>query len=513
MAGRWIRSVRVLGLVGAAVAALLAPPGPANAHRPSVPQLSWGTCDAGVDPVYQCATAVLPMDYRHPRGRTVEVALIRLPASDPEHRIGSVFIGHPFGTFDLVAGSPPGALAGFTQFDVIGYDGRGAGRSGERIDCDTDRSLWQPFTTRETRPGVLDPATMVKAAGEYADRCVRAHGELLRHLSTATMARDLDLLRTAVGDQKLTYVGISQGTFIGSTYASMFPGRARAMVFDAPVDASTWRDRPLQAFRDQAAESEDVLGRFFTSCAAHQPACGFGGADPRAAYDRLVARLDRHPVPSPDPSDPYPVDGDDVRVATNEALYSPRFWAPLADALARAEAGDVSAIRTAARQGFGNGAINDPVSPDINLWLANIALDSGFPHKVRDYLYAGARNRRTYPHFGSGILSSGYDLMIPGRWPADSPDVYRGPFRNPSYAAPILVVGGTHDHATPYAWAVRLTKDLGNARLLTYESEGHGALTDGNPCVLISALTFLTDGRTLPAPGTVCTQTTQPFPG
>jgi pimeloyl-ACP methyl ester carboxylesterase len=499
------RMAVVTALAGLLTAVLVVSPGDAVTHQP---RLEWGDCGPDVPAQYECAMAAVPLDHRKPRGRTTEIALIRLPAPDRQNRIGSVFVGHPFGTFDFIASSPPGALAGFRRFDVIGYDGRGAARSGDPVDCDTDRSQWQPFTSRAT----VDPKAMVAAAREYGRRCLASDGALLPHLSTAAMARDLDLLRAAVGDAKLTYLGASQGTFIGATYAAMFPGRTRAMVFDAPVDAETWRDRPLDAFRDQAVSTEDVLDRFFAACAAEPAECGFGAGDPRRAFERLLRRLDRHPVASPDPADPEPVDGDAVRIAANEASYSPSFWAPLATALADAERGDLRALHRAARHGFANGLVNDPVSATTNLWHANLAADSTFPRSVARYLRQGAENRRLFPHIGSGVLASGYDLMIPGRWPVRPAESYRGPFRNSAKNAPVLLIGGTHDPATPYSWAKRLTADLGNARLMTYDSDGHGALNDGDPCLLLPVLRYLTDG-TLPPAGTVCHQQFDPFPG
>lgn len=504
------RGLARAGLLVAVIAALLAPV-TASAHGSSkttstpVPVLAWGPCDGDVAPVYECVTAKVPLDYKRPRGKTVELALTRQPASDQAHKIGSVFLAHPLGMFDFIAEAPPGALAAFTRFDVIGYDGRGIGRARPALDCHTDRELMKAFGTAEK----LDVPAMVKAADKYGKQCEKAAGDLLPHLSTMTMARDLDLLRQAVGDTKLTYIGISQGTVIGATYASMFPGRVRAMVFDAVVDVPLWVNDPMRAFREQTAETEKVLTRFLDACAAHRDTCEFGAGKPRAAFDKLIKRLDRQPQPSPDPADPFPVNGDDVRAAALEMSYSPTFWAPFARGLADAERGDYTTLRRQARNGFGSGGvINDPVTPSFNLWYANVAADGRFPHKVKDFVRYGLENRQRFPHFGAG-----FDLLIPGRWPAEQAEVFRGPFRNPASNPPILMIGGTHDGATPYHWAQRMTEQLGNARLLTFDSDGHGALNDGDPCVLIPVFTFLTDGTTLPPAGTVCTQRYEPFGG
>jgi pimeloyl-ACP methyl ester carboxylesterase len=285
----------------------------------------------------------------------------------------------------------------------------------------------------------------------------------------------------------------------------MFPGRARAMVLDSPVDAATWRDRPLETWREQGVAFENTLDRFFAACAAHQDRCGFGGDDPEAAFGALVDRLDRVPLPAPDPaSDSQPVDGDEVRLATNDAMYDPSFWAPLAAALAQAETGDGSLVRQLAAA-----AINDRVSPTINRFFANNAVDQTYPDDVETLAQEGRHGYGLFEHFWA---EAAHINFVAGRWPVQSRDVFDGDFHNPDDATPIVIIGGTHDPATPYQWAERLAIDLGNARLITYESDGHGASNDLNPCVLGPVLTYLVDGATLPPDGLVCEQELEPFP-
>ena len=318
---------------------------------------------------------------------------------------------------------------------------------------------------------------MVAAADEYGRRCVEAHGDLLPHLSTTTMARDLDLLRAAVGDERLTYVGMSQGTDIGATYASMFPGRVRAMVFDAPVDAAGWRDRPLEIWREQDASYEQELDRFFMACAAHADACGFGGDDPETAFDDLLAALDASPIDSSDPAHPGPVDGDDVRTAAAEMMLDPRRWAGLAEALTpgrrRVTAPSSSRSPTARSTTSWRSTASSPTTPSAR----------GTRGVLADNL-ADLRHRYgLLDHFWARDVFVG---LVAHRWPVRSRDTFDGDYENPADAPTILVIGGTHDPATPYQWAERLTDDLGNARLLTYRSDGHGAIGDGDPCVVIA---------------------------
>ena len=473
----------------------LAVPAETGAQPESVPTIEWTDCGDG----FECAVTQVPLDHRRPRRASIDISLIRKPAADQEHRIGTLFIGHPLGTVDLIREQiPPPALDLLAQFDVVGYDGRGTD-----IDCGTDESLLEAFRSTAIPPDPAEVDAMVSSAEEYGRRCAETHGDLLPHISTTAMARDLDLLRAAVGDEQLTFIGTSQGTAIGAHYASMFPGRVRAMVLDAPWDVETGRDRPLELWREQSAAFEHVLDRFFMACAAHQAACGFGGTDPESAFDALLERLDHEPLPAPEPSDPRPVDGDEVRLAMNDAMYDPSRWPPLAAALAQAESGDGSLVRELASV-----ALNNRVNPTLNQFIANVAVDQDFPDDVATLAQEARHLDAVVPHFAA---EGTHINFLVGLWPARSRDVFDGDFQHADDAAPILVIGGTNDAATPYVWAERVVADLGNARLFTYESDGHGAINDLDPCVLRPVLTYLSDPSTPLPDDLVCEQQLEPF--
>lgn len=368
--------------------------------------------------------------------------------------------------------APPPALAIATaRFDFVGWDPRGVGAS-RPVQCGAGVDL----STGLPRPGRFDEAAWVRGARDYGRSCVAAQRELLPHLNTADTARDLDLLRQAVGDEKLSYMGISYGTLIGATYASLFPGRARALLLDSAIDPEVYLHRPLEARQEQVSSFERSLGRFFTACARDQVACaGFGGTDPEAAFDALVARLDAHPVPAPDAPGAPPLDGDGVLDAADDVVYSKHAWPVFAAALADAQAGDGSLMQLLNGPGTG-------FSGHASIVIR--ALDQDYPRQPRPMLDAGRFAGRAFPHFGwlSGYLELPFGLL-----PVEAARPFRGPFRNPAGAAPALVIGGTHDPATPYVWSQALTAQLGNARLLTYDSDGHGALTDLNGCVVLTA--------------------------
>jgi pimeloyl-ACP methyl ester carboxylesterase len=319
-------------------------------------------------------------------------------------------------------------------------------------------------------------------------------------MSTANVARDLDLLRAAVGDEQLNYLGFSYGTVIGATYATMFPGRARAMILDSPLDVEGYYDRPLENRHVQASGFENALDRFFMFCLAAGPSCGFGGSDPESAFDDLVATLDLAPLSSPDPALLPPLNGDLVLAGALNTMYDVSFWPMFAAALAAADAGDPGPMYDYLgfnQQGFGNDAT-------AAVW----SVDQRFGRRVDAHLADGEHTYGVFDHFW---WLGGYDSLTYALWPVEDRSAFRGPVENPAGANPILVIGITYDPATPFIGAERLTADLGNARLLTYQADGHGALTSLDLCLLAPFVDYLND-LTLPPEGARCVDQRPRFP-
>lgn len=481
MAGLLMVALVAVGLVGE------------TAGAAPVPVLQWADCGGG----FQCATATVPMDYRKPQGSKVELALIRKPALDQAHRIGSLFMnpGGPGGSgVEFVRTAPSPAFQLLSKFDVIGFDPRGVGASKPGVDCGPGSTqVTEPI--RFPRPPGIDQQAVVREVKERGECCVKKSGDILAHLSTANVARDLDLLRAAVGDSKLNYYGLSYGTVIGATYASMYPGKGRALLLDSPVDAQTYYDRPFEYGREQAVALEDVLDRFFAACTAAR--CGFGGSDPETAFDALVKRLNATPLPSGDPQHPAPVTGDEVLMNAVGFVYRQADWRYLADALTKLEAGDPSAMveLTGANGGFVAAAGS-----------AVLSVDQQFSHKLSEY---AAEDSHVYGLSRNFWFSYGTPMLIHGLWPVEDHGAFRGKIRNKS-GAQILVIGGRYDPATPYNWSERLTADLGNARLLTFRSTGHGAVPTFNACVL-GALSAYFETLALPPVGAECVDNRPPF--
>jgi pimeloyl-ACP methyl ester carboxylesterase len=496
---------RVCALAAAAACVLLgaaAPVAPAQAG-PAIPALDWQPCGqaAGVT----CATATVPRDYDEPAGATFELFLAKSPATDRARRIGSLIVN--FGGPGAPAADSFQALGaelfpGLNErFDIVAMDPRGVGQSRPAIDCkanqETEGLYAQPFPT----PATLDVPALIAHDTRYAERCQALNRDVLPFVSTENAARDIDLVRQGLGEERITYFGFSYGTFLGATYASLFPDGYRAMVLDGPVDATAYATDPLRSLSAQSSGLERALGRFLQACARDQAACrGFGGADPWAAYDRLLDGLDATPVPT---ADGRVVDGDDARAGTALALYGKASWPVLAQALADLQRGDGELMRAEADLFYGRLA-DGSYDPLLDRYFAIGALDQDYPADVDAYVRAGQRSWDQHEHFW---WNNGYVELDYGLYPVASDDVFRGPFRASAASPTPLVVATTYDPATPYRGALNLVRDLANARLLTMRGDNHTAYGGESACIDAAVEAYVEDG-TLPPAGRECPQDT-----
>lgn len=483
----------------AAVCAVAAPQAGAQKPRPVQP-LQWSDCGRGA----QCATATVPKDWSRPRRGTLDLAVVRVPARDPSRRIGSLFVnfGGPGGdAASTVEAIGADLFAGVNDhFDIIGMDPRGVGDSRPSIDCranqETEGVYAQPFE----RPETLDVRALVQRDTAYIRKCIELNREVLPYVSTANVARDIDHLRAAVGDRRLTYLGFSYGTFLGATYQSMFPDKVRAMVLDGALDPDQYVNDPLSSLDEQTAGFERAIGRFLQACAANQTAClGFGGDDPWAALDELIERAYESPIPA---ANGDPVDGDDVNAAVTQAVYAKQLWPDLAYALARAQQeNDGTVLRAIANLFYGR---NDDGSYDplTDRYFTISALEQRYPSDLRTFLREGFRSYNDYDH---SWWNHGYTEVAWGLYPVKADSAFHGPFRNPAAEPTTLVVGTTYDPATPYKESKRLVSQLGNARLLTMRGDGHTAY-GGNSLCIDTAVDAYLEELTLPAQRTVCRQ-------
>jgi len=489
----WVAVLSVLlGLLGAAGA---------QARAKAAASIPWAACADAEG--YECASVEFPRDYKRPNGRTVSIAVVRQPAKDQANRLGSLFVnpGGPGGSgVDFVKGSP-GLFASLNErYDIVGFDPRGTGSSTSAIDCEanqfTEGVYSQPYATPDT-----DRAEYLQRVRTYTQKCVRNNPGILPYTTTASVARDLDGLRALVGDEKLNYLGFSYGTFLGATYLSLFPDRIGRTVLDGPIDADEYINDPMSNLAEQTAAFERALQRFFMACAADQEAClGFGGDDPHLAYDALIRAADAAPVPAGDAGPA--VTGQDMLNATIITLYAKQNWPLLAQALATAQAGDGTLMRLLTDATYGYDRETGRFDPGTDRYFAIGAAEQRYPTDPATYFRACRRSWGSFDHFW---FNAGYVELNWGLFPVQGRPVYRGPFDVPASAQTPLVVDTTYDPATPYRGGVRLAKDLGNARLLTMDGDGHTAY-NGNSACIDEAVEAYFEAGTLPAEGTRCRQ-------
>jgi pimeloyl-ACP methyl ester carboxylesterase len=508
-----------LTLVAALVASLLAVPPAAAAPAPAqVPRLRWADCGDG----FQCATAQVPLDYDKPRGAQVSLALLRLPAGDPAHKLGSIFLN---------PGGPGGSGVAFVhdlgrllftdqvraRFDLVGFDPRGISRS-TPLRCfaalEQAIAVLPPFPFPVTR---AEERIWAQSDRQLAAACAQRGGPILDHMATADAARDLDLLRRAVGDKRLSYVGYSYGSYLGTTYANLFPSKVRALTVDGVLDPIAWstgRDDQARTLPfstrlrgDQGAYA--TLLEFFRLCDQGGPNCAFSAGDPQQRYAALAEGLRRAPVQLPDgQGGTTPFTYNNLVAVTLGAMYAPDVWPDLAallqrlDELTRPQA-VAAALRTLRVR---LGAYQQDYPNVVEGFPGVACSDSDNPDRVSAWAQAARAADRRFPYFGRPWtwLSS-----ICQPWPGRDPDRYMGPWTRRT-ANPVLVVGNRFDPATRYQGAVTVANLLPRSRLLTLAGWGHTSLLAGSLCVNAWVSRYLLTTQ-VPPVGTVCRPDVVPF--
>jgi pimeloyl-ACP methyl ester carboxylesterase len=497
----------LLGLLGAppASAALPAVNGgdraaapPAAPTSPGASTLAWKKCGGDI----QCAALRVPVDYRTPSGQTVDIAVARLPATDPSRRIGSLVVnyggpGDP-GTQTLRAAAKTVPAPVRARFDIVSFDPRGTGAS-KPIDCIDDATADRLYAEDPTPDTPDDLARFYAGTNSSIDlvkACIDKYGTWLAEVGTRNVARDLERLRIALGDQRLTYLGYSYGTVIGAVYAQMYPRRVRAMVLDSAVDLS---DTPQQEELGNAQGFEQALDAFLADCAA-RTSCRFqSDGDPKAALTHLRDRFEnglRLPT-----GDGRRAGESTFYLALITALYDKKEgWPALAAGLAAAEQNDGTILQLIADTYTGRDAkghydnIQEAIGP-IRCADRDDVKESFDSYRTTFEQYAAE-----FPFLGR--LVAGSPIGCDPRLPAVAPGEQVGDVRVTD-APPILIVGTTNDPATPYAGAVDLQQRISRSRLLTFDSTEHGSYAKGIPCIDRNVDRYLLTLK-LPPTGTRC---------
>lgn len=480
-----------LPLAGVAESAATAP-----AAKPAIDPLEWGPCEEDVDDAFDCATLDVPLDYDAPAGETIPIALIRLAASSGE-RQGAVLFnpGGPGGSgYDVLANAGQAfvaEMAGLGAFDLIGFDPRGVDRS-NGIRCLDDATVDATTYADDIPDSAAEAAASDAADLLFGSSCQEKYGDTLIHYSTENTARDMDSIRLALGDAQISYIGISYGTYLGAVYATLFPDQVRAMVLDAAFDPSG--DTVEQQYLTQLLGFEEAFDNWASWC-EESTECEFSGIDVGGRWDDLMARLDVESIKS---DAGRPVNQVVMETATISTLYSEMSWPALGAALADAEEGDGTGLLRLADDYTGR---SDDGSYDTSQQSGDvIRCASGIEQQLPDDPAALlARMQEAAPRFSRGITVDDFrdscrDLF---------PDVVDAVV--PSYRgnAPIVVVGGRNDPATPFRWAEELTAELGpSARLVSYSGEGHGQILNSS-CVTEIEAAVIVD-LTLPRLNATC---------
>ncbi|WP_223837493.1 alpha/beta hydrolase [Streptomyces venezuelae] len=476
-----------------------------------MPRLDWRPCTPG-NP-YDCATARVPLDHAAPAGRTIDLAVVRREATDPARRVGTLFInpGGPGGPGTVQVPQNYDAIPAELRqrFDIVSWDPRGIGNS-TAVNCFDDTDEAQAWA--RSKPGGFPVTEKERTAWDeaYEDlarRCEKQDPDLLRHVSTADTAQDLDLLRQAVGEPRLTYIGVSYGTVLGATYANMFPGKVRAMVLDSNIDPNAWTNNNspdartstlLRMGSDRTAAA--TLDRFLDLCGAATTAkCAFSAGSPQATrekFDRLTQRLRERPV------GPWTY-AVTVSDAVN-SLYLVAGWPALAQRLQdlwQGRAPQQAAYPPPPPVRHPNPYLGE--EQPIAVWCG----DSPNPEDPAVFQRLEEESAARAGDAGRYWTWSGEPCTT---WTARAANRYTGPW-DKSTAHPILVIGTRYDPSTPYEDAQAMARELGDARLLTHDGYGHTVLfNNASTCVATHETRYLVDG-TLPPTGTICRPDRQPF--
>lgn len=466
-------------------------------ETPATGELTWGPCDdeAVTDDTLDCATLTVPLDHDDPTGDTIDLALVRVPAQDPSSRIGAVLFnpGGPGGSgFDYIAqgGTVIVDEMGLADFDLIGFDPRGVDRS-NGLRCLTDAEIDATIYLDDTPDTPEEQAALDASSTQFDDACLAKYGDTLEHYSTVNTARDMDAIRAALGDDQLSYIGISYGTYLGSVYATLFPERVRALVLDSAFEPTG--DSIEEQYTTQLVGFDEAFQNWATWC-EDDDSCAFRSDDVPADWDALRDQLDAEPVPA---EDGRMANEAVFETATYSALYSEADWPLLASALAEARDGSGDKLFVLADQYVGRE--DDGSYSTIEQSNQIITCASGLGYDVPDDPQALVDELlRLSPRFAEGATAEDFTDGCAALVPDVEP-----PTLSYTGDAPILVVGGTNDPATPFRWAEEMTTAMGpSARLLTYTGEGHGQMLNST-CVTDWEARALVELE-LPGAGEVC---------
>jgi pimeloyl-ACP methyl ester carboxylesterase len=458
-------------------------------------KLHWTPCNNG----FQCTRLVVPFDYSRPAWKRFSLPVVKLPAAGQAKRLGSLVVnpGGPGGSGVQYAEQARSAVspAVLARFDVVGFDPRGVGGSQPAVHCMSASQLDKYYSTSDTPDTSAQLATVVAESKLFASQCGKNAGSLLPYVSTQNAARDLDVLRAALGDPRLTYLGKSYGTYLGAWYAQLFPKHVRALVLDGALDP----DATSADINIVQGKGFEVALRSFTASCMRLASCPLGHGSTVssgiAKLQGLLNRATRTPLAN-GLGDGRPANGALLLEGVVASLYSKSYWPTLRTALQNAFGGDGTVLIDLADSLLER----SPSGSYSNLADSNMAincLDRPWPHGLPAWSSVAATAAKAAPQFGEAIV---WGSLPCAYWPVKS---YPLPKITAAGAPHILVVGTTRDPATPYRWAQALARELKSGVLLGWNGDGHTAYMMGSSCVDGIVNNYLINGA-VPRSGTVC---------
>jgi pimeloyl-ACP methyl ester carboxylesterase len=448
---------------------------PAVASAVNRPEISWQSCDS--TGIVQCGQISVPLDWAHQQtSPTTDLKLARLPAAKPDQRIGTLFF-NPGGPGEGEVGYLVSAQARQyyfppairDRFDIVAVEPRGTGQN-TPLNCPVpvDNSVTK-FPSNQAESSAL-----VASNAKLGAQCVKAAGPITSYLDTASVARDMDLVRSDLGEQQISFLAVSYGTMLAQSYAELFPERVRAMVLDGVVD----RSLPWQRMAESDALAVEAgVGRLAQWCDTHA-ACALHGTDVRKAISQLLTRADAGQLKDGDRS----VRAEEVAGAINTGLNDPSFYAPVA-----------ASVKQAAQTGIMGDLVQltSAKNPDYPLYRAIICQDVPVPAAAASQFPAEARKVRAlaptlrgYSEFWD-IASGCIGWPAPVRWAPHRWTV-------PSDFAAVLLLSGAHDVATPRPWAESVHSALPGSRLVRWDGDGHAAWPAHDAGAVQAAVGYLT---------------------
>jgi pimeloyl-ACP methyl ester carboxylesterase len=421
---------------------------------------------------WQEGTLAVPLDHDDPDGETIDISVVRHPAENPDERIGPLLInpGGPGAAGIEYAYYSELVFADeiMERFDIIGFDPRGVATS-TPVTCGDDAYFDEYAAADPVPDGPDETATNLALVEEFADNCEAESGDILPHLDTVSTAKDMDLIREALGDDQITYLGFSYGTYLGATYLELFGDRTRAAVLDGAYSRSL---TPAEMTEGQAVGFERTLDAFLDWC--RSVTCDYSpNGDPEATLTALLTQVDERPLPAGDRQ----LTVGHAWTGLLQALYGEVLWPGLDRALAAAAIDKDGTELLALADQYNDRSLDGSYGNSTSAFNTISCMDSP-PIDEVDQAAVAAQVVAVAPRVGPVFTA------MPGPcsfWPIEH-DPPTGPWSAPD-APPVLVIATTGDPATPYEWGVRAADELETSTLLSVEGDSHTAYWGGNSCV------------------------------